>query len=138
MRSMFSTVGPPGIHRARLDRPVPDYAKRRPSQVSKHKVHDMTRASDFESLTAPFAKTPCDAQIAPGRAFGSLRAVIDGLPPLCRGILMLRKVHRLSHAEIADVFGLSSREIEKYVAEGLVRCQERLRQPAATREQKSP
>ncbi|MGH8198825.1 MAG: sigma factor-like helix-turn-helix DNA-binding protein [Steroidobacteraceae bacterium] len=98
----------------------------------------MSRVSDFESLTALFAKAPSDAQISPGRRFGSLRAVIDGLPPLCQRIFMLRKVHRLSHAEIAEVFGLSRRGIEKYVAEEPVRCQDRLRQLSATREQKSP
>jgi DNA-directed RNA polymerase specialized sigma24 family protein len=79
----------------------------------------------------PDIAAPSDAQIDLSRRVGALRAAIGSLPPLCRGIFMLRKVHRLSHAEIADVFGLSCREIEKYVAEGLVHCQNRLRELSA-------
>src|SRR5690348_13872533 len=39
----------------------------------------------------------------------------------------LRKVYQLSHAEIAEVLGLSHSTIEKHVAKGLVRCRDRLR-----------
>jgi RNA polymerase sigma-70 factor (ECF subfamily) len=41
---------------------------------------------------------------------------------------VLRKVFRLSHAEISQVLGVSHSTIEKHVAKGLVRCRDHLRQ----------
>jgi RNA polymerase sigma-70 factor (ECF subfamily) len=42
-------------------------------------------------------------------------------------VFVLRKVHKLSHAEIAQVLGVSHSTIEKHVAKGLMRCREYLR-----------
>jgi DNA-binding transcriptional ArsR family regulator len=42
-------------------------------------------------------------------------------------VFVLRKVYRLSHAEIAEVLGVSHSTIEKHVAKGLVRCRDYLR-----------
>lgn len=78
-------------------------------------------------MTIRVEKAPSDASIDSSRRLASAREAIDGLPLLCRAIFMLRKVHRLSQAEIAEVFGLSCREVEQYAAEGLMHCQNRLR-----------
>jgi DNA-directed RNA polymerase specialized sigma24 family protein len=40
---------------------------------------------------------------------------------------VLRKVYKLSHAEIAEVLGVSHSTIEKHVAKGLMRCRDYLR-----------
>jgi DNA-binding transcriptional ArsR family regulator len=42
-------------------------------------------------------------------------------------VFVLRKVYKLSHAEIAQVLGVSHSTIEKHVAKGLMRCREYLR-----------
>ncbi|MGH8200295.1 MAG: RNA polymerase sigma factor [Steroidobacteraceae bacterium] len=52
---------------------------------------------------------------------------MDSLPPLCRRVFVLRKVYQLSHAEIAQVLGVSHSTIEKHVAKGLLRCRDQLR-----------
>jgi len=53
---------------------------------------------------------------------------VDRLPPLCRRVFVLRKVFKLSHAEISEVLGVSHSTIEKHVAKGLVRCRDHLRE----------
>ena len=56
------------------------------------------------------------------------RLMVERLPPICRRVFVLRKVHKLSHAEISEVLGVSESTIEKHVAKGLVRCREYLRE----------
>jgi DNA-directed RNA polymerase specialized sigma24 family protein len=43
-------------------------------------------------------------------------------------VFVLRKVFRLSHAEISEVLNVSHSTIEKHVAKGLVRCRDYLRE----------
>jgi RNA polymerase sigma-70 factor (ECF subfamily) len=62
------------------------------------------------------------------RRFESFCAAVERLPPLCRRVFVLRKVHKLSHAEISEVLGVSQSTIEKHVAKGLVRCRDYMRE----------
>jgi RNA polymerase sigma factor (sigma-70 family) len=92
----------------------------------------LTRATDdvadFEPLNVSSEEAEPDAQVDLDRRFESFCAAVDSLPPLCRRVFVLRKVYQLSHAEIAQVLGLSHSTIEKHVAKGLLRCRDRLRQ----------
>jgi DNA-directed RNA polymerase specialized sigma24 family protein len=58
------------------------------------------------------------------RRFESFCAAVDRLPPLCRRVFVLRKVFRLSHAQISELLNVSHSTIEKQVAKGLVRCRD--------------
>jgi RNA polymerase sigma-70 factor (ECF subfamily) len=91
----------------------------------------VTRATDdvadFEPLNVFSEEAEPDEQVDLRRRFESFCAAVDSLPPLCRRVFVLRKVYQLSHAEIAQVLGLSHSTIEKHVAKGLVRCRGRLR-----------
>ena len=42
-------------------------------------------------------------------------------------MFVLRKVYKLSQAEISAVLGIAESTIEKHVAKGLVRCRDHLR-----------
>jgi len=46
---------------------------------------------------------------------------IDSLPPQCRKAFLLRKMHGLSHKEIAETMGISVSTVEKHLAKGLQR-----------------
>ncbi|MGH8179823.1 MAG: RNA polymerase sigma factor [Steroidobacteraceae bacterium] len=91
----------------------------------------VTRATDdvadFEPLNVSSEEAEPGEQLDVRRQFESFCAAVDSLPPLCRRVFVLRKVYQLSHAEIAQVLGLSHSTIEKHVAKGLVRCRNRLR-----------
>src|ERR1700728_218553 len=82
---------------------------------------------DFELLNVDTLEAPPDEQIDSRRRFESFCAAIARLPPLCRRVFVLRKVYKLSHAEIAQVLGVSHSTIEKHVAKGLMRCRDYLR-----------
>jgi RNA polymerase sigma-70 factor (ECF subfamily) len=83
---------------------------------------------DLETLTVFSSEAPPDEQTDARRRFESFCAAVERLPPLCRRVFVLRKVHKLSHAEISEVLGVSPSTIEKHVAKGLVRCRDYLRE----------
>ena len=83
--------------------------------------------ADFEPLNVYSEEAEPDQQVDLRRRFESFCAAVESLPPLCRRVFVLRKVHQLSHAEIAQVLGVSHSTIEKHVAKGLVRCRDQLR-----------
>ncbi len=83
--------------------------------------------ADFEPLNVSSYEAEPDEQVDLRRRFESFCAAVDRLPPLCRRVFVLRKVYQLSHAEIAQVLGLSHSTIEKHVAKGLLRCRDQLR-----------
>ena len=83
--------------------------------------------ADFEPLNVFSEEAAPDEQVDLRRRFESFCAAVDGLPPLCRRVFVLRKVYQLSHAEIAQLLDVSHSTIEKHVAKGLVRCRDQLR-----------
>ncbi|HUN71888.1 MAG TPA: RNA polymerase sigma factor [Steroidobacteraceae bacterium] len=89
--------------------------------------HATDDVADFEPLNVFSGEAEPDEQVDLRRRFESFCDVVDSLPPLCRRVFVLRKVYQLSHAEIAQVLGVSHSTIEKHVAKGLLRCRDRLR-----------
>lgn len=83
--------------------------------------------ADFEPLGVDTMEAPPDEQLDARRRFEAFCAAVDRLPPLCRRVFVLRKVYKLTHAEIAEVLGVSHSTIEKHVAKGLTRCRDHLR-----------
>lgn len=51
---------------------------------------------------------------------------LDELPPKCRDVLLLSRVHGYSHAEIALKLGVSQSLVEKYIVRALLHCRQRL------------
>lgn len=51
-----------------------------------------------------------------------LSQAIEALPLRCRQVLKLRKIHGLSHREIADRLGISERTVNVQVGLGVRRC----------------
>lgn len=52
---------------------------------------------------------------------------ISSLPPQCRRVFLLRKIHGVPQKEIAAELGVSVGTVEKHIALGLVRCRDYLR-----------
>ncbi len=52
---------------------------------------------------------------------------ISALPPQCRQVFILRKIHGLSQKEVALRLGISVSTVEKHLAAGLLKCSEHLR-----------
>ena len=56
---------------------------------------------------------------------------VASLPEKCRQVFLLRKVHGLSHKEIAEHMSLSVSSVEKYLRTGILTCAEYLREREA-------
>ena len=56
-----------------------------------------------------------------------LKAVLADLPDGCRRILILRRIHGLSHKEISRRLGIAEHTVEKQVFLGVRRCMEYVR-----------
>lgn len=73
------------------------------------------------------AEAPCptpsaERQLIDREQLGILCDALASLPPACRQVFILRKVHGLSHKEIADRLGISTSTVEKHLATGFSRC----------------
>lgn len=97
-------------------------------RARRHKAHATDTVGDFETLTVFSEEAPPEEQTDARRRFESFCVAVGRLPPICQRVFVLRKVHKLSHAEISEVLGVSESTIEKHVAKGLVRCKEYLRE----------
>jgi len=97
-------------------------------RARRHKVQATDTVGDLEALSVFSEEAPPDEATDARRRFESFCVAVERLPPVCRRVFVLRKVHKLSHTEISEVLGLSESTIEKHVAKGLVRCREYLRE----------
>jgi RNA polymerase sigma factor (sigma-70 family) len=68
-----------------------------------------------------------DAELEAQQCFGLYCEAVAALPEKCRQVFLLRKVHGLSHKEIAERLGLSISSVEKYLREGILTCQAHLK-----------
>jgi RNA polymerase sigma factor (sigma-70 family) len=57
---------------------------------------------------------------------------VAALPEKCRQVFLLRKVHGLTHQEIADRMSLSLSSVEKYLHKGIVDCRAYLERKGAS------
>ena len=53
-------------------------------------------------------------------------SAVDKLPEQCRRVYLLRKVHGLSHKEIASRLNITVRSVERHLAKGVLRCREQV------------
>jgi RNA polymerase sigma factor (sigma-70 family) len=58
------------------------------------------------------------------------RAIAD-LPEQCRRVFLLRKIHALSHKEIAEQLGISTRTVEKHITKGIDRFTDYMEEQAS-------
>lgn len=58
--------------------------------------------------------------------YRSLMQVVNGLPPRCRSVLVLRMIDGLSHCDIAERLGITVSTVEKHLAAGLRICRQQL------------
>jgi RNA polymerase sigma-70 factor (ECF subfamily) len=68
-----------------------------------------------------------DAGVDARKRLALLAEAIASLPPQCRRVFMLRRVHGVPYKDIAAQMNVSVGTIEKQVAAGLARCVEHLR-----------
>lgn len=77
-------------------------------------------------LAAPdviYDETSAADEAEADESLGIYCEAVAALPEKCRQVFLLRKVHGLTHAEIAERMSLSISSVEKYLLKGILACQ---------------
>lgn len=75
-------------------------------------------------LAAP-GRSP-EEQAAHEQRLARLREAIAQLPPKCQRVYLLKRVHGMSHAQVADVCGISVKTVEKHLAKALAKLRQKV------------
>lgn len=97
------------------------------SKLRKKRTAATDSVADLERLGVLDETALPDEQLIARQRLRALNTAIDQLPPTCRRVFIMRKVHGLTHQEIAKNLGISRSSVEKHIAKGLKRCKEHLR-----------
>lgn len=93
----------------------------------KHKkVTDNYLQSLDPTITAPMESLSTEQQASDDQIWEILRKVIDELPPRCRKVFILHKIHGLSYLEITQTLEISESGVEKHMMKALAHCRKRL------------
>jgi RNA polymerase sigma-70 factor (ECF subfamily) len=85
-------------------------------------IEDLPLADVYRQLSA---ESP-DAHREANQRFMSFCRAVGGLPEHARRALVLKKVYGLSQPEIAERLGMTPAEVERHIANGLLRCRDYL------------
>ncbi|MBC7166371.1 RNA polymerase sigma factor [Phenylobacterium sp.] len=75
--------------------------------------------AEADGLQTPSIEPSPETVAADRQELGRVAALIAGLPPKCRQVFILRKVHGLSQKEIAGRLNLAESTVEKHVGKAL-------------------
>lgn len=115
------------LPRAYLYRIARNLALNEKARLATHKTDHMEDFPDPDVLGRD--NKPDSAEEVDGkRKMAIFAEAISALPPQCRQVFLLRKVHGLSQKAVAERLDISPSTVEKHVALGLLRCSEYMRQ----------
>lgn len=83
------------------------------------KIVRIDNVLDIDSLNIADDAPSQERILAGAHELQRVERLIDGLPPKCRRVFVLRKVHGASQREIARMFGISESAVEKLAVRGL-------------------
>ena len=94
------------------------------TQLSKKskKITDYLEECDA-SVVIEYGAT-ADSEAEALESFGLYCEAVAALPVKCRQVFLFRKVHGLSHKEIAERMSLSVSSVEKYLLRGILGCRD--------------
>jgi RNA polymerase sigma-70 factor (ECF subfamily) len=88
-------------------------------QVRRSKIIHIDNVTDMGSLSIVDEAPPMDRIVAGARELQRVEQLIERLPPKCRRVFVLRRIHGVSQREIAQMLGISQAAVEKQAARGL-------------------
>lgn len=85
-------------------------------------------------------QTGVEQQVSRNQQMQILLRAVNGLPPKCRDVFVLRMIEGLSQREIAERLGITVSTVEKHLARGLRHCKDALatQQPDAAADNGTP
>jgi RNA polymerase sigma-70 factor (ECF subfamily) len=114
------------LPRAFLYRIARNLALNERARVVGHNTSSMEDFADLDVLVSEDRPDSAD-ELDGKRRMAMFAEAISALPPQCRQVFLLRKVHGLSQKAVAERLNISASTVEKHVALGLMRCSEYMR-----------
>lgn len=93
----------------------------------RRRIISFSRLADTEHLSVVEDKPACSEALDHARNLDLLREAITALPPRCREVLTLCKLHGLPHRAVAEQLRISEHTVNAQVAIGVLRCRDFLR-----------
>ena len=88
-------------------------------RLRKQNVVSLETMAEFDWLNVSDDKPSSEAYVAARQELRLLQVALDGLPPRCRQIVVMRKVEGLSQKEVARKMGVAVDTVENQVAKGM-------------------
>jgi RNA polymerase sigma factor (sigma-70 family) len=82
-------------------------------------------------------RATAEQHVSASQRLNSLLLVVNGLPPKCREVFVLRWIHGMSQREIGEKLGISVSTVEKHLAKGLRQCRTMMTEGIAAVDQDS-
>jgi len=79
--------------------------------------------ADLSVPDVMYSETSAADEAEADESLGIYCEAVAALPEKCRQVFLLRKVHGLTHREIAERMSLSISSVEKYLLKGILACQ---------------
>ena len=83
---------------------------------------------DFEDSSVIQMGHLAEEEISAHQMLGLHCEAVAELPPRCRQVYLLRKVHSLSHKEIAEHLGIAVSTVEKHLLKAVEQCERYVRE----------
>jgi RNA polymerase sigma factor (sigma-70 family) len=88
-------------------------------QARRSKIVRIDNVTDLAELSIVDQGPPLDRIVGGARELQRVQRLIEQLPPKCRRVFVLRRIHGVSQREIARVLGISEHTVEKQAVRGL-------------------
>lgn len=92
------------------------------SELQKKSTHILDCLEDIDELSVPWVEQTLEDDVMARQTVGIHCEAVAALPAQCRRVYLMRKVHGMSHREIADRLGIKQSTIEKHVSKGVRDC----------------
>lgn len=96
------------------------------AEVSRQRFICHQTANDATVPDAPSDQPDLTRVVAGRQQVQALVLAIEALPPRCRDVFVLHKIHELSQLEVADYLGISIKTVEKHLRLAVAACREAL------------
>ena len=83
---------------------------------------------DFELPIVIGSENTAESEAEAKQNIGIYCEAVTALPDQCRRVFLLRKVHGLSHKEIAERMNLTISSVEKHILKGVLKCRAYIRE----------
>lgn len=95
------------------------------AELARRQWVDGTDALPDVADPGPLGRDP--ALLLAGRErLASLAAAIEALPPRCRDVFVMHKIHQMPQVEVAACLGISIKTVEKHLRLGMAACRQAL------------